>query len=297
MHYYENLEQSDIFKLYNKEIDTTKLSEEETLELIRKAQAGDKIAREKLILHNMRLVLPFATKYRNRGVEIIDLIQEGNIGLMRSIDSYDETKGFKFSTYASSYIIGLIKRATYEKGEPIKIPSQLKMKVNKYEAVRYKLEELEARDISDEELATFLEVPLEEVKKILGLKRKMISYEELSRTKKQIKENLMDIDPTEEELFKEEVKEIINNVIEKLLKPKEKVVIKMKFELDGKGPYKLQDIADEIHVSKEGVRQIAHKAMHKLSQSDDMIILNESIINNNDVPKEEIIKIKKKYLK
>ena len=264
---------------------TSLLTEEEKMELLIRVKQGDKIARDIMVEKNLRLVIKIAIKYQGRGLEISDLIQEGSIGLMKSIDRFDLKKGCRFSTYATWWIRQAIVRATQEQGRAIRIPSHLNEKSSKIKNVVINLEKELGREPTTEEIANKLNISTKEIEKILNLSQTITSinqrinddnYSELGDF---IENNTATPEEaTIEKVTAEEIRDKLS-----ILNDRQQQIIKLRFGLDGDEPKTLQEIGDIIGCSRENVRLIELKILKKLKRSM-YKWRDEKAISKSDVP-------------
>ena len=248
---------------------TSLLTEEEKMELLIRVKQGDKRARDIMVEKNLRLVIKIAIKYQGRGLEISDLIQEGSIGLMKSIDRFDLKKGCRFSTYATWWIRQAIVRATQEQGRAIRIPSHLNEKSSKIKNVVINLEKELGREPTIEEIANQLNISTKKIEKILNLSQTITSinqrinddnYSELGDF---IENNTATPEEaTIEKVTAEEIRDKLS-----ILNDRQQQIIKLRFGLDGDEPKTLQEIGDIIGCSRENVRLIELKILKKLKHS------------------------------
>ncbi len=256
-------------KLYLREIGQYPvLSTFEEQELAKRMSMGDLQAKEKFIKSNLRLVVSIAKRFKTEKFELLDLIQEGNLGLLRAVDMYDYTKGYKFSTYAEWWIKQSIWRAFENKGEIIKVPVHMKAMINKYNRQQDAFYKKYSRYASTEEIAKEMQLPTEKVQEIekyysiqtISLNT-TISFEEGTELGDFIKDEK---ETPEEILMNEANKEIVNKLIAKAnLTERQENVIRMHFILEKS----LDAIARELGVTKEKVRQIENKSFIKLRRA------------------------------
>ncbi|MCI7344011.1 MAG: sigma-70 family RNA polymerase sigma factor [Fusobacterium necrophorum] len=257
----------DLLSLYLKDIRQYKtLEKEEELELVIKAQSGDEEAKNQLILCNLRLVVNVAKGYRSKGMNLIDLISEGNLGLIRAIEKFDVEKGFRFSTYAVWWIKQSISKAIIFKGREIRIPSYRYDILNKIN--RYVTEEIKLCGVypSVEEVAEYLNMPVNKVEEI------MIEFQEPMSLSTEIGDDiyLEDTLSGTEEHFEEKVyykmmqqrlKDILNR-----LDTREQEILKLRFGLDGYEIHTLEEIGKNFNITRERVRQIEKNTLKKLKR-------------------------------
>lgn len=270
---------TDPFVQYLKEIGNIKLlSHSEEIELAKKIQKGDKAARDKLIVSNLRLVVSVAKKYYNCGMSTLDLIQEGNIGLMKAVDKYDYTKGFKFSTYATWWIRQSISRSISDQSRTIRIPVHMSETINKLSRIRQKLSQTYNREPTDEELAKEMGITVTKLREIIKHSQDIISLD--TPVGEDGDNNFGDFIPDNEgniafdNILKEEMHNQIILALETLT-PREQKVIKMRYGIDMEKTYTLEEIGKEFGITRERIRQIEAKAIKKLTHPSRRGILEE----------------------
>ena len=258
----------DTVKLYLKEIGSIPLlSTEEELEIAKRAHEGDEVARAKLSRSNLRLVVSIAKRYVGRGMSFLDLIQEGNLGLIKAVEKFDYTKGFKFSTYATWWIRQAITRAIADQARTIRIPVHMVETMNKVKRVSGQLLHMNGREPTPEEVAEELNLPVEKIKEIMRASQEPMSLETPigEEDDSHLGDFIPDGDakaPVEEashSLLKEQLLEIMDT-----LSPREKKVLKMRFGIDNGRPRTLEEVGREFSVTRERIRQIEAKALRKL---------------------------------
>jgi RNA polymerase primary sigma factor len=249
------------------------LTHEEEIDLARRAREGDETARSRLIEKNLRLVIPVAKKYRGMGLPFGDLIQEGNIGLMRGADKFDPEKGFRFSTYATWWIRQAIQRAVADKGRTIRVPVHMGEKIRKMARAYNELSiELE-REPTDEEVAERLGWVVERVKEVksaipdaTSLNQPLSSDEGSSEVGDLIE------DERESRMVGEVVRELethrLVESVERLPERQRRVLVR-RYGLDGEKPATLADLSEELAVSRERVRQLQREAERILRDEGD----------------------------
>lgn len=268
---------ADISKLYINELSSCQvLTREEEYELCERIKKGDEEAKQKLIKHNLRLVVAVAKHYTGRNVDFLDLVQEGNMGLMKAIEKFDHTKGFKFSTYATWWIRQSITRSIANDGRNVRIPVHRFEKIKKVKSAANKYYKLNGVEPSTEELAEMLSMEKEDVMRCQELIfNAPVSLNQLTKNSAESKEDTELGDLLEDTKFTDDVfvqnsfnQELRQAVFENSpLTDREKLVIAYRFGfVDGK-PYKLQEIGDIIGITRERVRQIEVKALTKLKRN------------------------------
>lgn len=262
---------TDSLKAYANEISRYPLlTAEQEKELSKRIQEGDLSAKEELTNSNLRLVMSFAKKYTGHGLSLLDLIQEGNIGLMRAVEKYDYTKGFRFSTYASWWIKQAIVRAINNQSSDIRLPAHVNEDIVKIKRVEKELTQKLGRTPTPKEIAKEIpDMSEERVKERQALSTSTVSFEEPTGDEgdSTIADLIADqkaIDPAEYANsleLKEEVYKMLQELPER-----DQMILKMRFGLDGNEPKTLQDVADVYHVSRERVRQLEANALRRIKR-------------------------------
>ncbi len=258
----------DPVKAYLKEIGRVPLlTPEEEIELAIRITDDDKQAKQRLAEANLRLVVSIAKRYVGRGMQFLDLIQEGNLGLIKAVDKFDYTKGFKFSTYATWWIRQAITRAIADQARTIRIPVHMVETINKVKKTNSLLLHKNGRDPSPEEIAKELNMPVEKVREILRVAQEPVSLE--TPIGEEEDSHLGDFIPDDDApapadaasmlLLKEQLDEVLNT-----LTPREKKVLEMRFGLIDGHPRTLEEVGKEFEVTRERIRQIEAKALRKL---------------------------------
>ena len=268
MSFVDNLNVDDPVKMFLKEIGKIRLLtyEEENI-LAERMLKGDKEAKKQLIESNLRLVVSIAKKYIGRGMNFLDLIQEGNLGLIKAVDKFDQTKGYKFSTYATWWIKQAITRAIADQARTIRIPVHMVETINKLIKTSRHLLQTLGREPTPEEIAAELEMPVEKVRDILKVSQEPISLE--TPVGEEDESNLGNFIPDDEApspseqaadtLLREHIEEVMQT-----LTPREAKVLKLRFGLEDGRMRTLEEVGREFDVTRERIRQIEAKALRKL---------------------------------
>ena len=264
----EALDVDEPIKMYLREIGQIPLlNYEEEIELAQKVLEGDDDAKQKLIESNLRLVVSIAKKHTNRGLKMLDLIQEGNMGLMKAVEKFEYEKGFKFSTYATWWIRQAITRAIADQGRTIRIPVHMIETINKIKKESRIILQETGKEPTAEELSKKLELPVEKVKAILEMNQDPISLEtpvgseEDSELGDFVEDDkfLNPYDATTRVLLKEQLDEVL-----KTLNEREEMVLRYRYGLDDGSPKTLEEVGKIFNVTRERIRQIEVKALRKL---------------------------------
>ena len=265
---YEGINVDDPVRMYLREIGRIPLlTYEQELDLAKRILDGDEDARQELAESNLRLVVSIAKKYVGRGMLFLDLIQEGNMGLIKAVEKFDYTKGFKFSTYATWWIRQAITRAIADQARTIRIPVHMVETINKLiRTSRHLLQQL-GREPSPEEIAAEMEIPVEKVMEIQKIAQDPVSLE--TPIGEEDDSHLGDFIPDDDSpaphdsaaytLLKEQLEEVMGT-----LTPREAKVLKLRFGLEDGKARTLEEVGREFEVTRERIRQIEAKALRKL---------------------------------
>lgn len=264
----DNISLDDPVKVYLREIGRVPLlSSDEEIELAVKITEGDERAKQRLTEANLRLVVSIAKKYVGRGMYFLDLIQEGNVGLIKAVDKFDYTKGFKFSTYATWWIRQAITRAIADQARTIRIPVHMVETINRLKKIQSQLLHENGYEPSEEIIAEKMGLPVERVREIMRVAQEPVSMETPIGPEEDSR--LMDFIKDEEALAPDEaaLKTITNEDIDSVLHtltPREEAVIRLRFGLKDGRCHTLEEVGMEFNVTRERIRQIEAKALRKL---------------------------------
>ena len=258
----------DPVRMYLKEIGKVPLlSAEEEVELAKRMELGDQEAKNKLAEANLRLVVSIAKRYVGRGMLFLDLIQEGNLGLIKAVEKFDYRKGYKFSTYATWWIRQAITRAIADQARTIRIPVHMVETINKLIRVSRQLLQELGREPTPEEIAVQMNMPVEKVREILKISQEPVSLEtpigeeEDSHLGDFIQDDQVPVpaDAAAFELLKEQLNEVLDTLTER-----EQKVLRLRFGLDDGKARTLEEVGRQFNVTRERIRQIEAKALRKL---------------------------------
>ncbi len=265
---FDNVALDDPVKLYLKEIGQVPLlSIEEERELAEKILDGDQRAKDRLTEANLRLVVSIAKRYVGRGMHFLDLIQEGNVGLIKAVDKFDHTKGFKFSTYATWWIRQAITRAIADQARTIRIPVHMVETINRLKKTQSQLLHENGYEPSEEQIAQEMDMTVERVREIMRVAQETVSMETPIGPEEDSR--LMDFIRDEDALAPDDaaLKTITNEDIDSVLKtltPREEAVIRLRFGLEDGRSHTLEQVGEQFQVTRERIRQIEAKALRKL---------------------------------
>lgn len=275
----------DSVRLYLREIGKIPLlTAEEELALANRVVAGEKKAKDKMAEANMRLVVSIAKRYSGRGLDFLDLIQEGNTGLLRAVEKFDPSKGFKFSTYATWWIRQAITRAIADQARTIRIPVHMVETINKLLRTQRRMTQELNREPTIEELGKELEMEPEKVEYVIKIKQDITSLDAgVGRDSDDEDSVLLDFIEDEDtstpeesasvQLLKEQVRDILSS-----LSDREQKILRMRFGLDNGKSHTLEEVGQEFAVTRERIRQIEAKALAKLRKHKDSKKLHDYII-------------------
>ncbi|MSU76452.1 RNA polymerase sigma factor RpoD [Patescibacteria group bacterium] len=271
--------QDDSVRMYLREIGRVPLlNAEQEVELAKKIEKGDKKAHDALATANLRLVVSIAKKYIGRGLPLLDLIQEGNTGLLRAVDKFDYKRGYKFSTYATWWIRQAITRAIADQARTIRIPVHMVETINKLVRTQRRLVQDLGREPLPEEIAAEMEIEVDKVQHILKISQETVSLEAPVGEEDDSKlgdfildeDTLSPEDTAAQQLRKSDVRKVLNT-----LTPREQKILKMRFGLDTGKSHTLEEVGSEFGVTRERIRQIEAKALTKLRKKQESKKLKE----------------------
>ena len=264
----EGIGVDDPVRMYLKEIGKVPLlSPDEEIELAKKIELGDEEAKKKLAESNLRLVVSIAKRYAGRGMQLLDLIQEGNLGLIKAVEKFDYRKGYKFSTYATWWIRQAITRAIADQARTIRIPVHMVETINRTIRTSRQLTQSLGREPSAAEIAEVMKMPVQRVEEILKIAMDPISLEtpvgeeDDTHLGDFIKDNKSEVpaDAAAYTLLQEQLDEVMQTLTER-----EKKVLALRFGLEDGRSRTLEEVGKEFHVTRERIRQIEAKALRKL---------------------------------
>ncbi len=264
----DNIAIDDPVKVYLKEIGRVPLlTSEEEVELAIRISQGDAAAKKRLSEANLRLVVSIAKRYLGRGMHFLDLIQEGNLGLIKAVEKFDYTKGFKFSTYATWWIRQAITRAIADQARTIRIPVHMVETINKVKKVSSQLLHQNGHEPSADEIAEELDMPVEKVREIMRVAQEPVSLE--TPIGEEEDSHLGDFIPDDDApapadaashtMLREQLMEVLDT-----LTPREEKVLRLRFGLEDGRSRTLEEVGKEFNVTRERIRQIEAKALRKL---------------------------------
>jgi RNA polymerase primary sigma factor len=272
----------DSVRLYLREIGKIPLlNSEQELALAKRVVAGEKLAKDQMAEANMRLVVSIAKRYVGRGLDLLDLIQEGNTGLLRAVEKFDPDKGFKFSTYATWWIRQAITRAIADQARTIRIPVHMVETINKLLRTQRRLTQELNREPSNDEIAKEMEIDVDKVEHIMKIKQDISSLDASIRDDEEdsvLADFIEDEDTVSPEesatgqLLKEQVKDMLAALTER-----EQKILKLRFGLEDGKSHTLEEVGQEFSVTRERIRQIEAKALAKLRKHRDAKKLHDYI--------------------
>ncbi|QQY79633.1 RNA polymerase primary sigma factor [Keratinibaculum paraultunense] len=264
----KGIDVGDPVKMYLKEIGKIPLlTKEEEVELAKRIEAGDESAKKELAEANLRLVVSIAKKYIGRGMSFLDLIQEGNLGLIKAVEKFDYTKGYKFSTYATWWIRQSITRSIADQGRTIRVPVHMIENINKLTRIQRQLVQELGREPTPEEIAEQMNVEVDKVIDMIRIAQKPISLEtpigeeEDSQLGDFIEDDHIESPDavTTQIMLKEQLLEVLDT-----LTPREQQVLRLRFGLDDGRTRTLEEVGNVFDITRERIRQIEAKALRKL---------------------------------
>lgn len=264
----EYIEDENTLRRYLREMGNIPMvTMEEEVELAKKIAEGDEEAKKRLINANLRLVVSIAKKYTNRGLQLEDLIQEGNLGLLKAIEKYDYTKGYKFSTYATWWIRQAITRAIADQSKTIRIPMHIIEMTSNYLRINKELTNQLGREPTLEEIAVEMQLPEEKVSSIIMMSKDTLSLESPINSEDTVILGDFIPDTNQEnpedmvcrDMLKIHLKEVLDTLTER-----EKMILIYRFGLYGHKPETLEEVGKRFNVTRERIRQIENKALRKL---------------------------------
>ncbi len=262
---------SDNVKIYLKEISNYPvLSPEEELDLFTRKLAGEKGVKDRLITHNLRLVVKIAKRYANKGLDYLDVIQEGNKGLIKAVDKFEPEMGYKFSTYATWWIRQSIMRGLSDYGRPIRLPVHVVDAANRYKATYRRLTVKLGKEPNDTEVAKEMDMPIEKLRQLQSFITAPVSLD--TKVGEEDDSTLLDFIPdtravsVESTITNRSLNALLNSILDSIGQ-KEKSIIEYRFGLNGKPAMTLEELGHKYNVSRERIRQIEAKTLNKMRHS------------------------------
>ena len=264
----DGVDLSDPVKMYLKEIGKVPLLDaDKEMELSKRMAEGDERAKKQLVEANLRLVVNIAKKYMGKGLFFLDLIQEGNLGLMKAVSKFDYTKGYKFSTYATWWIRQAITRAIADQARTIRIPVHMVETIHKVTKVSRRMLQEQGREVSDEEIAREMNMSADKVREIMKIAQDPISLETPIGEEEdshigdfiEDRETPSPADAASDVLLREQLNEVLHT-----LTPREENVLKLRFGLEDGRTRTLEEVGQQFDITRERIRQIESKALRKL---------------------------------
>ena len=264
------MKHDDVLTMYLKEINKVPLlTREEEVELAQKAKAGDKAARDRMIKANLRFVVRVAKKYQNHGLDLTDLISEGNIGLITAIEKFEPSRGYHFISYAVWWINQSILKALSEKSRAIRLPLNRANELVRIEYASNLINGTLSESEEVEQIAEMLNMPQSKVRELLAISNGMVSLDAKASSSESDNTVVGDYfedqtyDRPEEHTVETALKDDVNSLL-KTLRPNEEKIIRLRYGLNGYKPMSLQEIGEKCNLTKERVRQIEKKAIFRL---------------------------------
>jgi len=266
----EEVDLKDPIKMYLKEIGKIPLlTFEEEIELAKRIEKSDVEAKKKLIESNLRLVVSIAKKYTGRSLSFLDLVQEGNVGLIRAVEKYDYRRGFRFSTYASWWIRQAVTRALADQSRVIRVPVHMVESINKIQRAERYLYQETGKEPTHDDIAKNVNLPVKKVRDYLKVSQEPVSLETPLGADKDNKlgDFVEDkkVSSPEEYVIDEHFKEQLYSILDTLT-PREREILKLRFGLDNIKPHTLEDVGKIFNVTRERIRQVEAKAIKRLKQ-------------------------------